>query len=201
MIKIRTGSHHTEETKEKMRIANSGKNHPMYGKHLSEKTKEKIRIAHLGKLHTEETKKKMRLNHADVSGENHPNYGKCLPEETRKKLRLNHANFSGENNPSWKGGISYLPYCYKFNNRFKEKIRDKFNRKCFICGRAEKENGRKLNVHHVNYNKDCLCDDSKCYFVPLCNACHARTNQNREFWEMFLTKCCEELEKKKEVVI
>lgn len=87
----------------------------------------------------------------------------------------------------------FLSYCQKFNKKFKEKIRDKFNRECFICGLSEELNGRKLPIHHINYNKNCLCDDSKCYFVPLCTSCHMRTNSNRKFWEKLLTTCCEDL--------
>ena len=36
--------------------------------------------------HSEETKQKMRLNHADVNGENNPMYGKNHSEETKKKI-------------------------------------------------------------------------------------------------------------------
>ena len=39
----------SEETKQKMSIANAGKNNGMYGKHHSDKTKEKLRQANLGK--------------------------------------------------------------------------------------------------------------------------------------------------------
>ena len=52
-----------------------------------------------GYKHTEETRKKMREHHADVSGENGPMYGKKHSEETRKKMREHHADVSGENNP------------------------------------------------------------------------------------------------------
>lgn len=90
---------------------------------------------------------------------------------------------SGVNSPMWKGGISFEPYCHKFNKAFKETIREKFGRVCFLCPTTEEENGRKLSVHHVNYNKDCLCDGSDCEFVPLCIRCHSKTNNSREHWE------------------
>jgi len=88
----------------------------------------------------------------------------------------------GENAPGWKGGISFEPYCHKFNEKFKESIREMFGRVCFLCLMTEEENGRKLGVHHVYYNKSCLCDDVKCEFVPLCVPCHAKTNHDREYW-------------------
>jgi len=97
-------------------------------------------------------------------------------------------NRHGENSHMWNGGISFEPYCHKFNNVFKESIREKFGRVCFLCPTTEEENGRKLSVHHVNYNKNCLCDDSECEFVPLCNTCHTKTNHNREYWENLIMK-------------
>jgi len=97
-------------------------------------------------------------------------------------------NMLGENNPNWNGGSSFQPYCPKFNERFKESVREKFDRVCFLCQRTEKENGKRLVVHHVNYNKDCLCDDSECEFVPLCVSCHVKTNHNRTHWENEIMK-------------
>lgn len=91
----------------------------------------------------------------------------------------------GENNSAWKGGISFEPYCPKFNFAFKEYIRNKFGRIYFLCRKTETENGRRLSVHHVNYNKDCGCgdDDTTCQFVPLCISCNSKVNGNRNEWE------------------
>lgn len=105
----------------------------------------------------------------------------CSPKCMGKWLSKHN---KGKNNPSWKNGASFEPYCSKFNEEFKEYIRDKFGRVCFLCPKTEEENGRKLSVHHVNYNKDCGCDnDETCQFVPLCNKCNAKVNFNREMWE------------------
>lgn len=95
-------------------------------------------------------------------------------------------NRCGENSPTWKGGLSFEPYCHKFNETFKELIREKFGRVCFLCPTTEEENGKKLSVHHTTYNKDCLCDDSDCEFVPLCMSCHTKTNNNRDYWEQMI---------------
>lgn len=91
-----------------------------------------------------------------------------------------------ENTSQWKGGISFEPYCKKFNNEFKESIRDKFGRKCFMCPDTEEDNGRKLDVHHVNYDKECICNGVECEFVPLCRSCHSKTNGSRELWERLI---------------
>ena len=90
----------------------------------------------------------------------------------------------GKNNPNWQNGASFEPYCEKFNYPFKEYIRNKFNRICFLCPTTEEENGQRLSVHHVNYDKSCLCNDNlTCQFVPLCRSCNSKVNKNREMWE------------------
>lgn len=78
----------SDETKRKISQSRIGKytgeNNPWYGKHPSE-----------------ETKRKMRENHADFSGKNSPKYGKKLSDETRRKISEHHADFSGENHPNY----------------------------------------------------------------------------------------------------
>ena len=137
-----------------------------------------------GKTHTADVRSKLSSVHR----------GKIIPDEQRRKMSESlKGKKMGAENPAWKGGIKYLPYCSKFNETFKESIRDKFNRTCFLCPTTEQEQldsmrsqGKKafrLAVHHVNYNKDCLCDDSICEFVPLCLKCHGKVDHNREHWE------------------
>lgn len=150
--------------------SSSGKRHHLYGKFHSDETKEKMRLSHLNRF----------------EGKNHPSYGPHRSEETRFKMSKSHIGiFVGEKAPAWKGGISFEPYCIKFNNEFKEKVRIFFDRKCYVCGKNEIENKAKLCVHHVAYNKDTCCDNSEPLFVPLCRGCHAKTNINRKEWEEF----------------
>lgn len=92
-------------------------------------------------------------------GEMNPRYGKI------GERGLKHWN--------WQGGISKQKYCYLFNEKFKNLMRMLYNNRCFLCGKTEEDNGRKLDVHHVNYDKDCLCGSS-CEFVPLCQSCHGK---------------------------
>ena len=157
------GRHKTKEHKQKLREANLGKHHT--GEH-----KQKLREANLGKKASEKTKQLMSKNHWDCSGEKHPMFGK-----------------KGELCPSWQGGISSEPYCEKFDNDLRERVRNFFNRCCYVCGKNEIDNGRKLDVHHVNYNKMVCCNDVKPLFVPLCRSCHAKTSGDCEYWEEFFT--------------
>lgn len=60
------GYHHSDATKEKLSLLNSGENNPMYGKHLSEEAKQKLHEQNLGELnpmfgktHSEEAKQKI----------------------------------------------------------------------------------------------------------------------------------------------
>ena len=69
-------------------------------KHLEE-TKEKISLSHIGKKLSKETKRKIKENHADFSGENHPRYGKKLSKKTKKKISKSHHDVTGKNNPMY----------------------------------------------------------------------------------------------------
>lgn len=91
-------------------------------------------------------------------------------------------NGNGSNSNAWKGGLSFGKYCSLFNNKFKTQIRNGYNNRCFLCGKSKDENRRELDVHHVNYDKNCICGNL-CEFVPLCHPCHSTTNGNRKYWE------------------
>lgn len=116
-----------------------------------------------------------------------PKTAKQLEASAEQWRKMGLISQTGEKAPNWKGGISFEPYCQKFNEDLKERIRNFFDRKCYICGKTEFENGRKFDVHHINYDKMVCCNTVKPLFVPLCRSCHAKTNANREFWEEFFT--------------
>jgi uncharacterized Zn-finger protein len=99
--------------------------------------------------------------------------------------------YKGEIGPkrsNWNNGSSYEPYCILFNGEFKERVREFWDRKCAICGKSEKENSKRLSVHHVNFEKMSCCDvDIIPLFAATCSSCHSKTNFNREYWEEMLT--------------
>lgn len=83
----------------------------------------------------------------------------------------------GEQSMAWKGGVSFIPYCHKFNKKLKEKIRERDNRMCQLCG--DKENGRKLSVHHIHYDKE-NCEPD---LISLCHHCNLVVNHSRDYYE------------------
>ena len=106
-------------------------------------------------------------------------------EAKRKKLRdVAKGKYCGKNNPNWKGGISFGEYCKLFNEPLKDAVRNYFDNNCFECGETIEENGgKKMDVHHINYQKNCGCDNNQfCIYVPLCRSCHSKTNYNRWYW-------------------
>jgi hypothetical protein len=105
--------------------------------------------------------------------------GRKHTKEHNYKIRCNTPR--GKDSPHYVEGKSYGKYCPKFNQEFRERVRAFFGYKCLECGIPQ--NGEKLTVHHVLYNKRACCDDTMPMFAPLCRSCHAKTNFNRESWE------------------
>jgi hypothetical protein len=101
---------------------------------------------------------------------------------------------SGSKSPSWKGGISFEPYCPLFNKNLKMRVREFFDNQCVICSRSKEENDNKnLSVHHVEYNKNACCDGKRVHFAALCGKCHSKTNHDRERWEAMLHRIIDEI--------
>jgi group I intron endonuclease len=77
----------SEETRKKISLGKQN---------VSQETRRKMSLVHKGKVISEE----QRRNHSLLMrGENHPMYGKKNSEETRRKISLNHADISGDKNP------------------------------------------------------------------------------------------------------
>jgi hypothetical protein len=183
------GSMQTEETKRKISLAlkgrikspetckklsesKKGRMSPMKGKHLSVESRLKMSLASKGKPKSPEHAAKIRALRL----------GSTVGVETRKKISF---AFTGSKHPNWRGGISYEPYCVLFNDEFKERVRKFFGYICVECGKPQ--NGERLHIHHVNFDKQSCCNDTTPLFVPLCRSCHGRTQGNRQYWERHFT--------------
>ncbi len=177
------GKTHTAEARAKISKAMSGENHPYYGKFGSEHPS-------FGKRLSEEVRSKRS---EATRGEKNPMYGKRFSQDSRKKMSENHADVSGEKNPRWEGGISFEPYCPKFNREFKERVRAFFEYSCVICGKTEGEEYGKLSVHHVDYDKKVCCNERPPMFAAVCRRHNAIANRDRERWQCIFHRIIDEI--------
>lgn len=83
--------------------------------------------------------------------------GRTLSLETKRKQSLSHL---GNKNPGWIDGRSFAPYPLGWNDTFREQIRYRDGYKCQDCGVPEVENGRRLEVHHIDCDKNNLTVDN-----------------------------------------
>ncbi|HPE06201.1 MAG TPA: NUMOD3 domain-containing DNA-binding protein [Smithellaceae bacterium] len=158
-----------------------GKNHPNYGKSMSETQRASISL-------------RMR-------GENNPNFGKfgtdnpCYGRTPWNKGK-SCLYTSGEKSHFWRGGVSFEPYCPKFNEHFKRRVRSYYNNQCVKCGKTKEKNGKELDVHHVNFDKQTCCKngeeitDKK--FVALCVSCHSYASNHPGWAIEYYTKLVDE---------
>ena len=227
----------SEETREKIRVSNSGENNPKYGKTYEEyygeeeakeikkklskssegreqslEARRKMSVAKKGKtfeeiygVKSEDMKDNLRIKligqHFQTKESKErirqASTERWQDEEYRREciMRISNAfsmerkkryseRFTGENNPNWRGGVWIDPYPPEFNEEFKTLIRERDNHTCQLCGKTKEENGRKLDVHHIYYDKSNSDMDSK-RFVALCSRCNSKVNFNREYWTKF----------------
>ena len=208
---MRKGSHHSKETKEKLRLINLGKhsykrsqktieknrlaslgkNNAMYGRHHTKETIEKMKIIHLRENLSDKILKNMSESHKGKNNyfygkhyynEDNSFYGKHHTKKAKEKMRFAHL---GEKAPNWKGGKSFEPYTPEFNRQLKELIRQRDDYKCQKCGMPEIENIEKLSIHHIDYNKEnCLPNN----LIALCKICNSKVNFNRDYWTEYFKK-------------
>ncbi len=88
----------------------------------------------------------------------------------------------GEKSSTWRGGLSFIPYTKEFNKKFKNIIIRRDNYVCMKCGKIQEKNGKKLSVHHINYDKKLTIKKNCC---ALCKKCNSEVNFNREYWIKF----------------
>jgi hypothetical protein len=120
--------------------------------------------------------------------------GRCKSCANKEKYRIGILNNKGKNNPNWQNGLGKLPYAFEFNKELKELIRKRDNYKCQYCGCYEVENCRKLDVHHIDYNKE---NCKKNNLITLCRKCNLKVNHNRDYWYAYFIYIINELERQK----
>jgi hypothetical protein len=170
-------------------------------KHEEYKTKmrEKVRDSEYMRKRTEEQNKKIGLGNKGRRAWNKGLKGvqtswckgKRFSEEHKKNISLaNIGKHQGKLSGTWKGGISYLPYCYKFNNKRKKAVREFFDYLCICTGEPEYKN--ELNVHHVDHDKEQGCNGKPFNLVPMNNYHHTKEIYNQEEYAAYINKTLRE---------
>ena len=116
----------------------------------------------------------------------------CNKKVSRNSIRCNSCARKGKLSPIFgkKGilapnyihGKSKEPYSIEFSNELKEKIRQRDNYTCQLCRCHEVECSQKLDIHHINYNKQ-NCNENN--LISLCRSCNAKANNNRNYWKKY----------------
>ena len=198
--KTSIGYRHSEAAIEKMRAAKLGDQNPAKRPEVREKIskaakeiwedsdyQEKQHTSHMGNVAynkgivgvvkaSEETRKKMRAAHR---GKVCPWNSYPHPDEHREKNRIAHI---GKNNANWRGGSSFESYPESWKEHLREAIRQRDGCICRVCNSEQEQLGKKLDVHHIDYNKENVDREN---LVSLCHSCHSKTNYNRQFWIVF----------------
>lgn len=125
------------------------------------------------------SKSKMGVPNEKLKGRKHSE------EWTRKNREANIGKHAGDKNPAWKGGKSFEEYPQEWTDDLKNSIRKRDNFICQLCGKSQQKNGKKLDVHHINYIKTDLNPNN---LISLCVSCHTKTGSNRNHWEMLLSE-------------
>lgn len=121
----------------------------------------------------------------------------CIDCEKRVSRTSNNGNGrcrkcakQGKLHPHWKGGVGSFPYPIEFM-KLREKIRKRDNFTCQKCRIKQENYVRKLDIHHIDYNKENYKENN---LITLCNKCNVVVNFNRDYWFGYFTKLMERIE-------
>jgi len=125
----------------------------------------------------------------------------CKKKFFRKKCKIRSAENSGvkrkfcshkcyskwletPDSSAWRGGTSFEPYTKEFRV-LREVVRQRDGYKCRLCKVPQIECFRKLDVHHIDYNKK---NNELVNLISLCQKCNSHVNGNRKYWLKYFRK-------------
>jgi hypothetical protein len=149
------------------------------GKIQTKEHNENISKGRIGIIFTEEHCK--NISKAQFRNIEQPGYLENMSIQM-KKLWANpefRNKLIGENASNWQGGISKLPYSQDWTEELKEYVRERDNCECQLCFISQDELNRRLDIHHIDYDKKNCNEDN---LISLCVSCHAKTTNNRQRW-------------------
>ncbi len=124
-------------------------------------------------------------------GKNNPMFGKYHSKKTKtiqsqQKLGIKNPMYGKreEASPTWNGGSSFDIYPIEWTNELKEKVRKRDKHQCQLCGIKQEDYYRKLDVHHIDYDKSNCKEDN---LITLCWKCNSKVNYNRDYWYAYFT--------------
>ena len=95
----------------------------------------------------------------------------------RKKTLDKRGSYKLHNNPNWRGGLSFKPYLWEFNEDLKLSIKVRDGNECQKCFTR-----KDLCVHHIDYNKS---NNTLINLITLCIKCNSEVNFQRPIWERY----------------
>ena len=170
----------SEVTREKLRVANTGKKR-------SAEIRQQLSLSRLGQVHSEESIKRQVISLSKFydDPENRERQSKIMKEVNRLNpsigQRMSERRKGAGSAFYIDGRCSGDNYSYSedFKERLKELVRDRDGRQCQLCFVDEKETKKKLDVHHINYDRK---NSELSNLISLCHPCHSKTNCNRDKW-------------------
>lgn len=130
------------------------------GRYPSEKTKKKMSVAHIGNHPSEETVRKLSFA---LTGEKNASYGR-----------------TGVNSSSWIEDRNHITPSNSYPLSFGDidsVVRERGGVNCFECGKPPEENGRQMDKHHIDLNKENSNPDN---LRLMCIPCHSHLHKRRK---------------------
>jgi len=129
---------------------------------------EKIRVGTKEALADPDVRKRMSESHEDIPRPQwvkdkigKSNEGKVRNETTRKQISCTRRGITID---EFTGFVSFEPYCPKFTEELRIKVRNRFGNICVLCKKPSRQNltrtgkHRALSVHHVYIEKLPCCE-------------------------------------------